>query len=93
MSCTSKIFSADFTMESFDDDNCFFKTYVPLSNLPTPPLMSGSDGSTRSCSPALSDDETLESPLIGMCGLIRSGPPAYFKSMIDLCAAGFLERY
>lgn len=48
-----------------DDDSYFLQTYVPLSNLPTPPLSSHSDKCPRELPSKLSIDERLNSTLLG----------------------------
>jgi hypothetical protein len=56
------------TDRDFDDsyyDSYFSKTYVPLSSLPTPPLLSHSNGSIRQNSPDLELDESLDPSLLG----------------------------
>jgi hypothetical protein len=51
--------------DSSFDDSFFLKTYVPLSNLPTPPL-GYSSNSTRQQSPeVLNPGEALDPELLG----------------------------
>jgi hypothetical protein len=53
--------------DSYDSDSYFSKTYVPLSNLPTPPLSFHSSNSSRDTIPILDLHGDLDPSLLGTC--------------------------
>ncbi|KAG9229419.1 hypothetical protein BJ875DRAFT_445979 [Amylocarpus encephaloides] len=59
--------SRSLSLDSSVDDEYFFKTYVPLSNLPTPPLGSSSNPASRrqSAEVFLTQGEILDADLLG----------------------------
>jgi hypothetical protein len=57
--------SKDSRMSTSYDSPDFLSTYVPLSNLPTPPISSGVDYPSRPASPELEEDLVLDPSLIG----------------------------
>lgn len=63
----SSSISSNSSVESFDSD-FFEQTYVPLSNLPTPPLSSHSYDTTAAQSPIslFSSDEILDPEFLGV---------------------------
>jgi hypothetical protein len=65
----------------YDDNSYFLQTYIPLSNLPTPPLSSHSDKCPEEYPSKLSVDEGLNSTLLGTSlGLV-------------ICFAAFLHMF
>jgi hypothetical protein len=63
-SCPSSF--SDYEDDDDFDDDYFFKTYVPLSNLPTPPLSSRSATAPKQFPRHLLIEEDLDPELLGM---------------------------
>jgi hypothetical protein len=51
--------------DSYENDSYFYQTYVPLSNLPTPPLSSHSVSSIKGSQPKLDFEGGLNTALSG----------------------------
>jgi hypothetical protein len=60
------------------DDSYFYQNYVPLSNLPTPPLMYSNTSTSRQPSESLFPNEPLSPALLGKLLLDH-----YFRMLIS----------